>query len=99
MKKMMPLILICLLSLIGYAYGEEYLTWIGDVSFNVKLAVEDEDDSGKIKFISPPEVFNGTLRIYSGENGPTKCGGYYIEFWNENNNLIVGIREISLVET
>jgi len=67
MKKLLPLILFFILILTGYANGQ--VTWVGDVSFNVKVTGLYDDSSGNEKFDKVTDGVNGKIYIIIGEDG------------------------------
>jgi hypothetical protein len=100
MKKVLPLILFSILVLVGYANGQnEPVTWVGDVSFSVKVNGVGEGSKGNEKFEKDTYPFDGKCYIFVGDEGPIKKENYYIEIRDDDENIVMGIKELAAIGT
>ena len=78
-----------------------YETFTGNVSFNIKVTELYVDSSDNEKFHKDPIHFNGKIYLFVSKDGPPvqNESHYYIEFRDEGNQVIVGIKEIIAIST
>ncbi len=78
-----------------------YETFTGNVSFNIKVTELYVDSSDNEKFHKYPIPFDGKIYLFVPKDGPPvqNGNGYYIEFRDEGNQVIVGIKEITAIST
>jgi len=98
MKKLLPLILFSILILGGFVNANAYDTWMGNVSFNVKVTGIYED-SGEEKFENITDSLNGKLCFFVDEEPVKNEKGNYIEFRDEVGTVIIGIKELGAIAT
>lgn len=101
MKKALPLILFSILAFIGYASyanAQPNKVFTGNVSFNIKKNTVVQDNSGNEKIKTESKPFDGKIYFYVGENGPEPNeAGNYIEFRDESDNVVIGIKDIAAI--